>query len=67
MESVCKYLKGVKCFSVILLKRGFIMPRRKCLQSERQKVLCITAKKSVLRNHSFGQTSFICSSYEHYQ
>ena len=34
------------------------MPRRKRVQQERQKVLCITAKKSVLRNHSFGQTSF---------
>ena len=28
-----------------------------------QKVLCIMAKEYVLRNHSFGQTSFTCSSY----
>ena len=42
------------------------MPRRKRVQQERQKVFCIMAKKTVLRNHSFGQTSFACSSYEWY-
>ena len=42
------------------------MPRKKPVQQEQQKFLCKMAKKPVLRNHSFGQTSFSWSSHECY-